>query len=197
MKHHKTEDLIKDQKPADNEAENYDSEKKELKKEDKKLVHEKDEISELEAKIKDLEAVILAEKDVRLRACAEMENFKKRKEQEKDDFCKYANTNLVKDILPILDSFDYAIDHAKAADKHEDELIKGFLLIQKQLHDFLNKLGVEKIEAQNQVFDPNFHQAIMQEENKELEPNTVIREMQKGYKFSDRIIRPSLVVVAK
>lgn len=196
MTYNKTKELVNEEANV-SQSETDQSGDKQTKQEHIKHHNFKETVAELEAKVLSLEEIIRSEKDARLRACAEMENFKKRKEQEKEDFCKYANTNFIKELLPILDSFDYAIEHAKAVDKHEEELIKGFILIQKQLHDFLAKLGVELINALNCAFDPNFHQAIMQEENPEVQPNTVVKEMQKGYKFADRIIRPSLVVVTK
>jgi molecular chaperone GrpE len=159
-------------------------------------------IADLDKQLQQKDEEVKQEKDKTLRTLAETENFKKRKEQEKEDFCKFANEKMVKDLLPVLDSFDYAVEHAQKAQNDKknsshENVIAGFILIQKQLHSFLEKIGVCSIESLNLPFDPNHHQAVMQEENKDVEENTVIKEMQKGYKFNSRIIRPSMVVVSK
>ena len=133
------------------------------------------------------------EKDKALRAYAELENYKKRKDQETITFKKYVAEGVVSTLLPVLDSFDRACEHAN----HDDETVQGFILIQKQFHDALEKCHVTQIEALNQPFDPNCHEAVMQEESDKVESQMVIKELQKGYKLHDRVIRPAMVVVAK
>jgi len=152
---------------------------------------------ELEAKITDLQTEIASEKDKALRAVAEMENFKKRKEKEMTQFCQYANEKIVTELLPVLDSFDRACEHAVTKEKSQKDMLHGFQLIQKQFHQALGKIGVKPIEAIGTQFNPEIHQAVLQEENKDFASNTVIREMQKGYELNSRVIRPSMVVVAK
>ncbi len=154
-------------------------------------------VEELEQRVTALEEEVKQALDAKLRACAEMENFKKRKEQEKNDFCRFANEEILKELLPIIDSFEYAISHAKATDKHEEEIVQGFVLIQKQLQNLLAKTGVKEIEALNKIFDPNIHQAVQQEETEGVEVNTVVKELQKGYLLNDRVLRPSMVIVSK
>ena len=165
----------------------------------------KENIEQLEAEIVALREEIAkkdqdlkTEVDRSLRALAEMENFKRRKEQEKEEFQKYATTKLIGELLNIMDSFDRATQHAAQPDaaSNNKELAEGFDLIKKQLAQLLQKQGVQPIEALNQPFDPNFHQAVSQLENKEVPPQTVVQEFQKGYKLHDRVIRPTMVVVS-
>jgi molecular chaperone GrpE len=169
--------------------------KKTSKKDDQKLEKLEVEIEELKEEAKKAQEELVQEKEKFLRAYAEQENFKKRKEQEFETFCKYAGEKFVTEMLPVLDSFDRACEHA-GEDKKNKELVAGFTLIQKQFHTVLEKLGVKPIDAVGKPFDPNFHQAVMQEESENKESNTVLKEMQKGYTLHDRILRPSMVVVA-
>lgn len=170
---------------------------------DKDTLHKthefKSRLHELEMRLKEKEEHLKHEKEKVLRALADSENFKKRKEQEKEEFCKFANERLIKELLPVLDSFDYAVDHALKNEEQidKDKIIEGFMLIQKQLHCFLEKMGVTAIQSLNCLFDPNVHQAVLQEENKEIPVNTVVKEMQKGYQLNSRIIRPAMVIVSK
>lgn len=143
-----------------------------------------------------LEAAVAAEKDRYLRAHAEFENTKRRREQEMADFHKYATEKLIKAILPVLDSFELAIHHAESMNRGEDEIVSGFILIRKQIDTFLDKLEVKKITSVDQPFDPHLHQAVSQETAEGKAPQTVIREMQCGYQLHDRLIRPAMVVVA-
>jgi molecular chaperone GrpE len=146
----------------------------------------------LEEKLKISETELAQEKDKALRAYAEMENFKRRKEQELAQFRQYAQEKSVTELLPILDSFDRACAHLG-----EGEHANGFILIQKQFHSVMEKWGVVPIEALNQTFDPNLHQAVMEEEVEGVASGIVTKEMQKGYKLHERVIRPSMVTVSK
>lgn len=139
-----------------------------------------------------------SQKQTALRALAELENFKKRKQQEVDTFKKFAAENVILELLPVLDSFDLACEHANtSADKATRDVVNGFELIQKQFHSALEKVGVTAIEALNQPFNPEYHQAIAQEESKGVDADIIIKEMQRGYRLHDRVIRPSMVVVSK
>ena len=135
-------------------------------------------------------------KDQSLRSLAELENVRRRKEQEKNDAIKFANEQLIIDLLPILDSFDLAINQMDSKDSNLESLVAGVQLIKKQLDQFLNKFGVVPIAAIDQPFDPNLHQGISQESHPDKDENTVIKEMQPGYQLNDRVIRPSMVVVS-
>jgi molecular chaperone GrpE len=149
------------------------------------------------AKTAELEEELKKEKDSYLRLVAEFNNFKKRTQEEKEEFAKFAAERSLVEILPIYDSFERA---QKAFEEHKEdteELIKGFSLIHKQFEDVLKKLNVTKIECIGEAFDPNLHEAIMQQENGEKEANTILDEVQPGYKLGEKIIRHAMVIVSK
>jgi len=147
-----------------------------------------------ELEVKELEAK--QNYDRFLRQVAELENFKKRTAREKEETIKYANENLIKDLLPILDNLERAVDYAKGGGDGRP-LLDGIDMVLKSFIDVLNKYGVTQISAIGQTFDPKKHQAIAQVESEKEEPNTVIEEHLKGYYLLDRLLRPSLVTVAK
>src|SRR3990172_10371690 len=131
-----------------------------------------------------------------LRQVAELENFKKRMTREKGEAVRYANENLIKDLLPILDNLERAVDHAKGRGNGKP-LVEGVEMVLKGFLDVLNKYGVTQISAKGESFDPEKHEAIAQVESQECEPNTVVEEHHKGYYLLDRLLRPSLVTVVK
>lgn len=131
-------------------------------------------------------------KDRVMRTLADFENFRKRTEREKNEFFRYAVGGLMKELLPVLDNFDRALDHAEEG----DEFHKGVLLIYKQLFDVLQKAGLKPIDEANVPFDPNIHEAVVREENDSLPSHTVAAVLQKGYFIHDRLLRPALVKVA-
>jgi molecular chaperone GrpE len=123
---------------------------------------------------------------------AETENLRKRAAREQNDFREYAVFDVVKSLLPILDSFDRALENHAG-----DENFRGVELINRQMHDALAKLGLRPIPAQGEVFDPHLHQAIQMIDTNEAEDNHIIEELQRGYKFKDRLLRPAMVRVAR
>lgn len=127
-----------------------------------------------------------------LRTLADFENFRKRADREKADFFKYALGGVLKDILPVLDNFDRALEHAEEG----DEFHKGVLLIYKQLYDVLQKHGLKPIDESGVHFDPNIHEAVVREEDDSVPSHTVVAVLQKGYFVHDRLLRPALVKVA-
>jgi molecular chaperone GrpE len=131
-----------------------------------------------------------------LRAVAELENYKKRMAKEKLDLSKYANEQLLKEILPIVDNLERAIEHSHNP-KGSKALYDGVKMIAKQLLTVLEKFGIRRIEALNEPFDPNYHEAMMQLETQEHKENIVVRELEKGYLLHDRLIRPSKVAISK
>ena len=131
-------------------------------------------------------------RDRYLRAVADFENFRKRSEREKADFFKYALAGMMKDILPVLDNFDRALDHAEEG----DEFHKGVHLIYKQLFDVLQRHGLKTIDESGVHFDPNIHEAVVREEDASVPSHTVVAILQKGYFLHDRLLRPALVKVA-
>jgi molecular chaperone GrpE len=131
-------------------------------------------------------------KDRYLRTLADFENFRKRSEREKSDFFKYALAGLLKELLPVLDNFDRALDHAGEG----DDFHRGVLLIYKQLFDALKKHGLRPIEEAGVPFDPKIHEAVVREENPSVPSHTVVAILQRGYFLHDRLLRPAMVKVA-
>lgn len=130
-----------------------------------------------------------------LRAVAELDNYKKRAARDKADIIKYGKEDLVKDILPFLDSLDRALEHA---DSNDAQAFKsGIALIQDQLLCCLKKHGVERIESTGTDFNPNFHEALMQMDSSDHRDNQVVNEIEKGYLLNGRLVRPSRVCVCK
>lgn len=127
-----------------------------------------------------------------LRTLADFDNYRKRTERDKEDFRRYALTNILRDLLPILDNFDRALDHAEEG----DEFHKGVLLIYKQLWDVLQKAGLTPINETGVHFNPNLHEAVMREDDSSVPSQTVTAVLQKGYFLHDRLLRPALVKVA-
>lgn len=131
-------------------------------------------------------------KDRYLRTLADFDNLRKRTEREKADFFRYALAGAMKDILPVLDNFDRALEHAEEG----DEFHKGVLLIYKQLYDVLQRHGLTPIHEEGVHFDPNIHEAVVREEDPDVPSQTVVAVLQKGYFLHDRLLRPALVKVA-
>jgi len=131
-----------------------------------------------------------------LRKQAEFENFKKRIDREKSEYVQFASADLMKEMLNALDSFDLAIRNAAAETKGGGNMLRGFELIYKQLQDTLTRFGLKPLEAKGKKFDPNFHQAVSTKATNEVEENTVIEEMRKGYTLNGRLLRPAMVTVS-
>ncbi len=149
----------------------------------------KKEIEEKDAKIKDLENRILYLQ-------ADFENFKKIKIKEKQDTLKFGNEILIKELLPVLDNLELALKHSESTED-PNSIHDGVKLILNEFLKVLEKAGVKPVEAVGQKFDPNFHEAFFQEEHEDMEPDTVVAELLKGYTLNDRLIRASRVVVSK
>jgi molecular chaperone GrpE len=130
-----------------------------------------------------------------LRAQAEIENYKKRVEREKSTLVKYGNEEFIKAILPIIDNLERALDHTPG--ENPDGLMEGIKITLNQLLQVLEKFGVTPIASVGEPFDPSKHEAMMQVESTDHEPNTVVSELQKGYFLNDRLIRPAMVSVAR
>src|SRR5262249_3403334 len=131
-----------------------------------------------------------------LRKQAEFENFRKRMEREKSEYIQFAAADLMKELLNALDSFDLAIRNAASEGKGSENMLRGFELIHKQLQDTLTRFGLKPLEAKGKKFDPNFHQAVATKPTNEVEENTVIDEMRKGYTLNGRLLRPAMVSVS-
>ncbi|HEX2121074.1 MAG TPA: nucleotide exchange factor GrpE, partial [Thermoanaerobaculia bacterium] len=131
-------------------------------------------------------------RDRYLRTLADFDNYRKRSDREKADFFKHALANVFREILPVLDNFDRALDHAEQG----DDFHKGVLLIYKQLFNVLEKHGLRPIEESGVHFDPNIHEAVVREEDPSAPNHTVVAVLQKGYFLHDRLLRPAMVKVA-
>jgi molecular chaperone GrpE len=155
-------------------------------------------VEALEERLEAAEKQAEEEHDRFLRVMAEFENYKKRMTREMDDYRRFANESLVKEILPVIDSLEKALevsDHQREVSS--DSLREGVEMTLKGLLAGLRKFGVVPLESLEQPFDPNFHQAVMQEESREHADNMVVQELQKGYLIGDRLLRPAMVVVSK
>ena len=130
-----------------------------------------------------------------MRTYAEMENIKKRGIKEREDLAKYANESLIKEMLPVIDSLEKAITHAKD-DENSSALAEGLELTRDDLMKKLEKAGLEEVEALGKQFDPNFHEAVSQQKDDTVAPGHVMIELQKGYVLNGRLIRPSMVVIS-
>jgi len=130
-----------------------------------------------------------------LRLSAEFENFKKRMEKEKNDAYKFGTENLIKELLPVLDNLERAIDHGEAKDPQG--LLEGVDLTLKGLLTLLEKIGVSPVDASGKEFDPNLHEAVMVQEDAHHPVGTVLTQLQKGYTLHSSLIRPAMVVVSK
>jgi len=134
--------------------------------------------------------------DKLLRIQADFDNYKKRLDREKLEFIKFANEEIIIEILNILDDFERAVEAGKS--KHDfDILYKGIEMIYKDMKEFLEKSGVKEIKAKGLLFNPHEHEAMMQEETDDHPEDHVVEEFQKGYTLNGRIIRPSKVKVSK
>jgi molecular chaperone GrpE len=129
-----------------------------------------------------------------LRVAAEFDNFKKRASKEREDAQKFGIERLLKDFLPVADNLERALDHAEEHDLRQ--VIEGVKLVQKLLETTLAKHGVTGFSALGQPFDPNVHEALMQQES-DAPAGTVVSEMSRGYKLNERLVRPAAVVVAR
>ena len=130
-----------------------------------------------------------------IRSAADLENFRKRMEREKREARCYANQALLEELLPVLDNFQMGL---QAASADSDSMIyRGMEMVKKQLDEFLVSQGVEGISAEGEIFDPAMHEAVSQEECADSEEGMILRVIRRGYRMSDRLLRPANVVVAR
>ena len=129
-----------------------------------------------------------------LRKAADFDNLRKRMEKEKREFQQYALSEIMGELIFILDNFERAFSHA--GDSSSAEYQKGVELIYRQLKDLLEKRGLRVIETKGKKFDPNFHEAVAREERNDLEEGTILEELQRGYFYQNRLLRPAMVKVS-
>ena len=154
-----------------------------------------------EAKIAELEAQVAEMRDRYMRAYAESENLRKRTEREKADIAKYAVSSFARDMVAIGDNLGRAIEAANGADEEQTgpmkALLEGVALTDQELRKALEKHGVRSIAADGEIFDPHKHQAVMEQDDPSVPAGTILQVFQEGYQIEDRVLRPSMVVVAK
>ena len=178
----KSEKNKQEKTPADNKSEKVDKEQKE--------------------KVETPEEKLKSTQEKLLRSMAEMENQRRRFEKEKQEAFQFGGFNFAAESLSLIDNIDRAItsfknDESLKNNKDLDKIIDSIEIVKKDLVSIFKKNGIVPIECINKKFDPNFHQAMIEVENNTKEPGTVVQEIQKGYLMKDRLLRPSLVGVAK
>jgi len=143
-------------------------------------------------------AALVAERDAArdqwLRTLADFDNYRKRLAREHERTRKLAAESVLRDLLPVLDNLERAVDHA---DAEPDALVQGVKMVLGQFRGVLERHGLKQIPALNEPFDPHVHEAVMQAESDEVPPDHVVQEFEKGYKLADFILRPAKVVVSK
>ena len=154
------------------------------------------EAEDLVMKLQDAEKKAAENYDKYMRAVAELDNYRKRAAREKADAIQYGNENLLRDILPLVDGMDRAVEHACNSEDFES-FKKGLNLLQKQLLVCLQKHGVEVIDTAGKDFDPHVHEAMMQVESAQHEDRKVVGELERGYTLKGRLLRPAKVSVCK
>ena len=165
--------------------------------EEHKKKKKKEELAEeYQQKLEEKEEEVKRLKDSILYLQADMDNLKKIKAREVQDAHQYGNEKLVRELLPVIDNLERAIDHAENSEDFKS-IHEGVQLTLAEFVKALEKSGVSRIEASGKVFDPNFHEAYYQEERDDVDPDTVVAEFQKGYVLNGRLIRPSVVSIAK
>jgi len=155
-----------------------------------------DQLKEIQAELETAKQEAKETYDRFLRVSAEFENYKKRSAREMDDLRKYANQSLIVEMLAVVDNLERALNSSNGNSSNDKCMADGVNLTLKEILKVFEKFNVKPIESIGQPFDPNFHQAMMQEETDDYPENTVITELQKGYMIHDRLLRPSMVVVA-
>ena len=133
-----------------------------------------------------------------LRTTADFENFKKRAAREKQEAIKFANENLLQKLVPVLDAFDMAVTAAQNSQADAAKSLQtGVSMVQQQFKSALAEAGLEEVDAQGKPFDPNWHEAVSQQESAQVPEGNVLQQLRKGYKLRERLLRPASVIVAK
>ena len=157
---------------------------------------EKTVLEEMKKKLEEKEKEANDYYDRLLRTSADFDNYKKRTAREKEELGRFANEDLIKGILPVLDSLDHAVDHSGTVENVQS-LVEGLKMIVQQCHQALDRFGLSVVEARGKSFDPSVHEAMLVVETDQCEPNHVVEEFRKGYRLNGRLIRPATVSVSK
>lgn len=195
----KAEDIKEQEKPEEETAGESDSPEKEAEGSGKEAAKEEavEEKKEPEEEKKDPKDAKIEElNDKVMRQMAEFDNFRKRTEKEKEQMFEVGAKSIIEKILPIIDNFERALEMAGSNEEEkQDPFMDGMEMVYRQLMDELEKAGVTPIEAVGKDFDPEYHNAVMQEEGEEDQSGKVIKELQKGYMYRDSVVRHSMVSV--
>jgi molecular chaperone GrpE len=177
-------------------AEKKAKEKGEPQEEHKKKKKKDEAVEDLQKIIEEKEELVKELNNKYLYLQADFENFKKIKAKEKQDLLKFGNEVLIKELIPVIDNLERAIDHAGKAEDTKG-IVEGVQITLNEFVKVLERSGVERIDSVGKKFDPNFHEALFQEEKEDMEPDTVTAELQKGYALNGRLLRPARVSVSK
>jgi len=153
------------------------------------VAEEVSEVEQLKLEIEELNQRLL-------RVAADFDNFRKRTRTEKEELAKYANSNLIAELLPVLDNFQRALD-VKEPGAEVKKFLTGMEMVFRQFRQILEQAGLEPIKAVGQSFDPQKHEAVMQVEDESVLDNTILEDLRTGYMYKDKVLRPSMVKVAK
>ncbi|GGD63960.1 nucleotide exchange factor GrpE [Lacimicrobium alkaliphilum] len=164
---------------------------------EQKLSPEEQRIAELELALEKAETTVRDQKDSVLRARADMENARKRAEAEIDKARKFALERFAGELLNVIDNLERALQVADASNEAVKPLIEGVELTHKSFISTIEKFGMQVIDPQGESFNPDLHQAMSMQESDEVEPNSVIAVMQKGYQLNGRLLRPAMVMVSR
>jgi molecular chaperone GrpE len=158
-----------------------------------------DRVAVLEAALAKAEAEKKDNWDKFLRSAADLENFRRRAKRDLDDARAESRTRVLKEMLPVVDNLERAVQHAEESAKTPEleAIVEGVRLVLRQFGAAFERIDVTPVDAQGKPFDPNLHEAISQVETADQQPGTVVSVLQRGYKLGDRLLRPALVVVAK
>ena len=157
---------------------------------------EQDEEKDMSAELEEARQKLQESEEKVLRLAAEFENTKKRMQRERETSLKYAEENVLKELLPGIDNIERAVEQGRESNS-VDSLLEGIELTWKGLLATLEKFDVQAIVSVGEPFDPNIHEAVAMEETDEMEPNRVLKEFQKGYQYKDRLLRAAKVIVSK
>ena len=152
--------------------------------------------AQLLVKYSELEEQLRQAEERVLRTAADAENFKRRLQREKEEQIRYANETFMRQLLPVIDNLERALQHSATA-PNQESLLEGVNMTLKGFIETLSRFGCTVLETIGKTFDPNFHEAVSQEESSKVEPNTVLQELQKGYMLKERLLRPAMVIVSK
>jgi molecular chaperone GrpE len=136
-------------------------------------------------------------RDLYLRALADLENYRKRVQREKEDLVRFGNENIIRELLPVLDNLERAVEHSRVEDSENEGLLQGVEMTISQFQRVFEKFGANTFSALGEPFDPGRHEAMGQIETADHPPNTVVQELQKGCLLNDRLLRPAMVMVSR